>query len=292
MTSTARRLAVVSTAAGIVVVLAAGPALAHVEVEAAPARALATDALLSLTAEAESGTAGISGLRIQLPPGLVPADLRLASGPAGWRLAGSGGVVTVRGPALPVGRSLELGIRVRQLPDDRQLVLKTIQSYSDGKQDAWIELPSASVPVPDQPAPIVRLQPAAPGATAVPRTRRRRRPRPRPGRARHRRRAPPALRGLRPPRTRRMMGPRSGGCSAGCWPGSPCSVPSWWPPGGACDDLDVHRRGWRGGPQGGPDRGDPGRPLATPRAVDSVPGCPRTVEIRVRPALDLGWSLP
>ena len=170
MTSTARRLAVVSTAAGIVVVLAAGPALAHVEVEAAPARALATDALLSLTAEAESGTAGISGLRIQLPPGLVPGDLRLASGPAGWRLAGSGDVVTVSGPALPVGRSLQLGIRARQLPDDRLLVLKTIQSYSDGKQDAWIELPSASVPVPDQPAPIVRLQAAAPGATALPRT--------------------------------------------------------------------------------------------------------------------------
>jgi len=169
VTSTARRLAVVSAAAGIAVVLAAGPALAHVEVEAAPARALATDALLTLTAEAESGTAGISGLRIQLPTGLVPGDLRLASGPAGWRLAGSGGVVTVSGPALPVGRSLRLGIRVRQLPDERQLVLKTIQSYSDGKQDAWIELPTAAVPEPEQPAPIVRLQAAAPGATAVPR---------------------------------------------------------------------------------------------------------------------------
>ena len=48
-------------------------------------------------------------------------------------------------------------------------MLKTVQSYSDGKQDAWIELPSASVPEPDQPAPIVRLQAAAPGATAVPR---------------------------------------------------------------------------------------------------------------------------
>jgi uncharacterized protein YcnI len=167
--STARRLAVVCTAAGIAVVLAAGPALAHVEVEAAPARALATDALLSLTAEAESGTAGISGLRIQLPAGLVPADLRLASGPAGWRLTGTGDVVTVTGPALPVGRSLRLGIRVRQLPDDRQLVLKTVQSYTDGKQDAWIELPTASVPEPEQPAPIVRLQAAAPGATAVPR---------------------------------------------------------------------------------------------------------------------------
>ena len=169
MIATARRLAVVCTAAGLAVVLAAGPALAHVEVEATPARALATDALLSLTAEAESGTAGISGLRIQLPPGLVPADLRLASGPAGWRLTGTGGVVTVTGPALPIGRSLRLGIRVRQLPDDRQLVLKTIQSYTDGKQDAWIELPTASVPEPEQPAPIVRLQAAAPGATAVPR---------------------------------------------------------------------------------------------------------------------------
>ena len=169
MIATARRLAVVCTAAGLAAVLAAGPALAHVEAEATPARALATDALLSLTAEAESGTAGISGLRIQLPPGLVPADLRLASGPAGWRLTGTGGVVTVTGPALPIGRSLRLGIRVRQLPDDRQLVLKTIQSYTDGKQDAWIELPTASVPEPEQPAPIVRLQAAAPGATAVPR---------------------------------------------------------------------------------------------------------------------------
>ena len=169
VTATARRLAVVCTAAGLAAGLAAGPALAHVEVEATPARALATDALLSLTAEAESGTAGISGLRIQLPAGLVPADLRLASGPAGWRLTGTAGVVTVSGPALPVGRSLRLGIRVRQLPDDRQLVLKTIQSYTDGKQDAWIELPTASVPEPEQPAPIVRLQAAAPGATAVPR---------------------------------------------------------------------------------------------------------------------------
>ena len=169
MTVLVRRLVVVSAAAGTAIVLAAGPALAHVEVEATPARALATNAMLSLTAEAESGTAGISGLRIQLPAGLVPGDLRLASGPAGWRLSGAGSVVTVTGPALPVGRSLSLGIRVRQLPAGSQLVLKTVQSYSDGKQDAWIELPSASVPDPDQPAPIVRLQAAATGATAVPR---------------------------------------------------------------------------------------------------------------------------
>jgi uncharacterized protein YcnI len=166
---TVRRAAVVLLAGAAAVLTAAGPALAHVEVAAAPARALATDATLTMTAEAESRTAGITGVRIQLPAGLVAADLRLAGGPAGWRLTGSGAVVDVRGPALPVGRSLRLGLRVRQLPAGERLVLKTIQSYSDGRQDAWIEVPSDSVPDPDQPAPVVRLQAAAPGATPVPR---------------------------------------------------------------------------------------------------------------------------
>jgi uncharacterized protein YcnI len=166
---TVRRAAVVLLAGAAAVLTAAGPALAHVEVEAAPSRALATDALLTMTAEAESRTAGITGVRIQLPSGLVPADLRLASGPTGWTLTGSAAVVEVTGPALPVGRSLRLGLRVRQLPAGSQLVLKTIQSYADGKQDAWIEVPSDSVPDPDQPAPVVRLQAAAPGATPLPR---------------------------------------------------------------------------------------------------------------------------
>lgn len=164
-----RRGLVVLVAGAAALVATAGPALAHVEVEARPAQALATNALLSMSAEAESDTAGITGVRIQLPTGLLPGDLRLASGPAGWRLTGSGDVVTVRGPALPVGRSLQLGLRVRQLPAGRQLVLKTVQSYSDGHQDAWIEVPSASVPQPDQPAPVVRLAPAAAGATPLPR---------------------------------------------------------------------------------------------------------------------------
>lgn len=156
-------------AAGALVLLGATPALAHVEVEAAPARALATDVTLTMHAEAESTSAGVTGVRIQLPAGLVPADLTLATGPVGWRLTGSGPVATVRGPALPVGRDLELVLRVRQLPAGDQLVLKTVQSYADGDEDAWIEVPSASVPEPDHPAPVVRLAAAAAGATPVPR---------------------------------------------------------------------------------------------------------------------------
>src|SRR5829696_4118876 len=162
--SPVRRGAVVLVAGATVVVAAAGPALAHVDVTATPARALAANAVLTLSAEAESDTAGVTGVRIQLPAGLLPADFRLTAGPAGWRLTGSGQVLTIGGAALPVGRDLELTLRLRQLPAGKQLVLKTVQTYSDGSQDAWIELPSASVPEPDQPAPVVTLAPAAAGA--------------------------------------------------------------------------------------------------------------------------------
>jgi len=167
--SPARRGAVVLVAGATVVLGAAAPALAHVEVAATPARALATDAVLTLSGAAESDTAGVTGVRVQLPAGLVPADFRLTAGPVGWRLAGSGQVLRIGGAALPVGRDLELTLRVRQLPAGDRLVLKTVQTYSDGSEDAWIELPSASVPEPEQPAPVVTLAAAAPGATPLPR---------------------------------------------------------------------------------------------------------------------------
>lgn len=167
-----RRTAVVLAAAAAALagsVALAGTAAAHVEAEARPARALATGAVVTISAAAESSTAGITGLRVQLPDGLLPADFRLVSGPAGWRVGGGQQVLEVRGPALPVGRRLQLALRVRQLPAARTVVLKTIQSYSDGRQDSWIEAPAAGAGEPDAPAPVLRLAPAAPGATPVPR---------------------------------------------------------------------------------------------------------------------------
>jgi uncharacterized protein YcnI len=166
---TLRRSAVVLAAGAVVIAGLAGTAAAHVEVEARPARALATGAVITVDAAAESSTAGIAGMRIQLPAGLVPGDFRLVSGPSGWRASGAGQVLQVRGPALPVGRDLRLQLRVRQLPATRQLVLKTIQSYADGRQDSWIEVPEAGAPEPDAPAPVLRLAPAAAGATQLPR---------------------------------------------------------------------------------------------------------------------------
>lgn len=168
MSLSSRRSAVVLAGTAATLALAS-PALAHVDVEAAPARALAVNATITMTAAAESRTAGISGVRIQLPAGLLSADLRLVSGPAGWRASGRQQVLEVRGPGLPVGRDLRLSFRVRQLPATRQLALKTVQSYTDGRQDSWIEVPAAGAPEPDFPAPVLMLAAAAPGATPLPR---------------------------------------------------------------------------------------------------------------------------
>jgi len=167
MSLISRRSAVVLAGAAAVVVGVAAPALAHVEVDVTPARALAVDATVTVNAEAESRTAGISGVRIQLPAGLPPGDFRLVSGPAGWRAGGGQQVLQVRGPGLPVGRDLRLSFRVRQLPATRQLVLKTVQSYTDGRQDSWIEVPAVGGPEPDFPAPVLTLAAAAPGATPI-----------------------------------------------------------------------------------------------------------------------------
>ena len=163
-----RRLFVLpAVAAGVL--LPATAADAHVEVEAAPARALAPGATLTMVAESESASAGVTGVRIQLPAGLLPADFTLGAAPKGWQLTGSGPVLQVRGPALPAGQDLRFTMRVRQLPQAERLVLKTVQSYSDGKQDSWIEVPTPGGREPDSVAPVLELAAAAPGATPIPR---------------------------------------------------------------------------------------------------------------------------
>ena len=76
------------------------------------------------------------------------------------------------GTALPAGEDTTYAIRIAQLPAVRSLAFKSIQSYSDGRQDSWIELPAAGGGEPDMPAPVLTLAPAAaaPTTTAAPTT--------------------------------------------------------------------------------------------------------------------------
>ncbi|GAA4841608.1 hypothetical protein GCM10023235_16780 [Kitasatospora terrestris] len=148
-------------------VLVAGPASAHVEVESATPQALAVGAVVAFDAEGESSTAGITEVKVALPAGLTGSDVTLAEAPTGWTFAASADGYTVSGPALAPGANAAYKIKVRQLPDAKELAFKSLVTYSDGQVDRWIEVPQNGSK-PQHPAPVLTLTAAAPGATPLP----------------------------------------------------------------------------------------------------------------------------
>ncbi len=156
---------------GMVGVLAVvGVAYAHTEVTAEPAVAGATNAVLTFEAAAESPTAGISSVRIVLPEGIAPSDVTLKSGPSGWKLTATTDGYTVGGATLPQGRDAVHAVTVTRLPNATRLVFKALVNYSNGTVDRWIEEPTTANPNPDNPAPVLELEPAPtpPPTTAAP----------------------------------------------------------------------------------------------------------------------------
>ncbi|MFJ9549280.1 DUF1775 domain-containing protein [Streptomyces erythrochromogenes] len=157
------RAALTAACAVVVVGLAAGPAAAHAEVTASDPRALAENVTLSFTSEAESDTAGIAELRVVLPKGIAPDAVALKDAPEAWKLTATPDGYAIGGPALATGTDAEYSITVRQLPDEKSLAFKTLETYSDGKISRWIEVPADGEKV-DNPAPVLKLKAAAPGA--------------------------------------------------------------------------------------------------------------------------------
>ena len=167
MVRVVRRLVMLVAVTAVVVFGWAAPGLAHVEVAADKPQAGATDVTLTFTAESESSSAGIVSLQVVLPEGIAPADVSLVSGPSGWSLEPTNDGFRVGGTALAVRKDAEVRVRVAQLPSTSQtLTFKTLQTYSDGRVDRWIDIPTASVPNPDMPAPVLRVT----GAVAAPTT--------------------------------------------------------------------------------------------------------------------------
>ncbi len=161
-----------SAAAAVVlgiVLLATAPAAAHVEVSPGTAAAGTGDVVLTFTAESESTTAGVTALRVVLPPGVAPADVGWVSGPPGWTLRTASDGYTVSGPAVPVGREVVYAVRIRRLPPRAgQLAFRTLQTYSDGRVDRWIELPQRGASEPPNPAPVLTVTgPVSPGASGA-----------------------------------------------------------------------------------------------------------------------------
>lgn len=152
---------------GMAGALVAAPAWAHIEVEAQPASPGAADAVLKFTAESESKTAGITRLEILADPAIAADQITLVESPAAWNMGTStqGGFV-VEGPALPAGQDAKLSVKVTQLPNALQVVFKTLQSYSDGRIDRWIELAGPDGQEPEKPAPIIELTTGAQSAVS------------------------------------------------------------------------------------------------------------------------------
>ncbi|MFJ5778925.1 DUF1775 domain-containing protein [Streptomyces sp. NPDC093094] len=162
---TTRRLGAAAALALTAGLALAGPAAAHAEVEADRAQALAENVVLGFVSEAESDSAGFTEMRVVLPRGIAPGDVTLVEAPEGWKFTATGDGYTVGGPKLPVGTDAEYKIKVRQLPDAKEVAFKTVETYSDGEISRWIELPGDGGS--EQPAPLLELKPAAPGATPV-----------------------------------------------------------------------------------------------------------------------------
>ncbi|WP_254406952.1 DUF1775 domain-containing protein [Streptomyces sp. GMY02] len=161
-----RRCGVTVAAATVVVAAGAGPAAAHAEVTASDPRALAENVTLNFTSEAERSEAGIKELRIVLPQGIAPDTVALKEAPKGWKLTATADGYTVGGAALAAGTDAEHSITVRQLPDAKSLVFKTVETYSDGDVSRWIEVPGDGEKA-ENPAPVLELKAAAPGATPI-----------------------------------------------------------------------------------------------------------------------------
>ncbi|MFJ3974240.1 DUF1775 domain-containing protein [Streptomyces sp. NPDC090021] len=150
----------------VVLGLSAGPAAAHAGVTASDPRALAENVTLSFTSEAESDSAGIAELRVVLPKGIAPDAVTLKDAPEGWKLTATPDGYTIGGTALATGTDAEYSITVRRLPDEKSLAFKTLETYGDGMVSRWIEVPKDGEKV-DNPAPVLQLKAAAPGAGSV-----------------------------------------------------------------------------------------------------------------------------
>jgi len=163
-----RRVALIGVAVAAVVAVWAAPAAAHVEVSADKAQAGATDVTLTFTAESESTSAGVVAMQVVLPHGIAPADVTYVSGPKGWTLTPTTDGYTVGGPALPVGQDFEYKVKIAKLPSDAAtLSFRTLEKYSDGDVDRWIEIPTPGGDEPDNPAPTLELAGATSSAATT-----------------------------------------------------------------------------------------------------------------------------
>ncbi|GGL17021.1 YcnI family copper-binding membrane protein [Mangrovihabitans endophyticus] len=189
MTGIPRRLATMAgatAAATLTSVLAlAAPASAHVTVGSAAA-VRGGYATVTFKVPSESDTAATTKLQVYLPTDTPFASVSLRPLP-GWTATTAktklDKPITAHGTqiteavstvtwtasgdaAIKPGEFQTFDLSLGPMPDAGQVVFKALQTYSDGTVVRWIEEPSSDGTEPENPAPVLKLAPAAPGASA------------------------------------------------------------------------------------------------------------------------------
>jgi uncharacterized protein YcnI len=177
-----RRLAVPAALAAGGVLLIAGPASAHVTVQPDQAAAGAADQVFAFRVPNESDTASTVKVDVYFPADHPIASALVGAVP-GWTsevktaklaqpIQTDDGQVTEAvseivwtGGKIAPGQYQDFTVDFGQLPKDtKQLVFKTLQTYSDGSVVRWIDAPAAGGTEPQHPAPTLNLT-AASGST-------------------------------------------------------------------------------------------------------------------------------
>nr|WP_042454198.1 YcnI family protein [Streptacidiphilus jiangxiensis] len=171
-----RRLAVPAALAAGGVLLLAGPASAHVTVQPDAATAGAADQVFAFRVPNESDTASTVKVDVFFPP-THPIASALVGAVPGWTsevkttklatpIQTDDGPVTDAvseivwtGGKIAPGQYQDFTVDFGQLPKDtKQLVFKTLQTYSDGSVVRWIDAPATSGGTePQHPAPTLNL---------------------------------------------------------------------------------------------------------------------------------------
>ena len=167
----------------ILFVVLASAASAHVTVSAADATQSGYT-VLTFQVPTESEKASTVGVQVELPD--TPLAQVLDRPQPGWTFSSvtkrlttpistDDGVVTQAisqvewkaspGAGIKPGQFDQFVLSVGPLPKADSMTFKVIQSYSDGSQVAWIEVPApGSSAEPEHPAPVLKLSPASSGS--------------------------------------------------------------------------------------------------------------------------------
>ncbi|MEV6793837.1 YcnI family protein [Streptomyces sp. NPDC051320] len=177
--SITRRIAVVGGVAATTVLLVSGTAFAHVTVQPEGAAAQGGYAVIDFKVPNERDNASTTAVEVHFPTDHPLASVSVQPVP-GWhaevttsklakpltvhgkKIDKAVSKVTWTGGRIEPGQFEQFPLSVGQLPTDAdQLTFKTLQTYSNKEVVRWIEEQKPGADEPENPAPVLKLTPAA-----------------------------------------------------------------------------------------------------------------------------------